>query len=328
MRTFLTTSRMSSELAARIEASVSGRRVAPGMKRSPRKVSFFRILLVVTVAACIFGVAVLRKQEKQRVEAERSALLERLEREASRVTSGDQEALQRSLAWLERAPKTAPEDFVAAELLTPAGWSARLSHPTLYVRGTQDELASAARIEQTALASAPDAFVLCLHDPPAARSEKALLGRTRASYGSGLQATAGHVHGLRDALVTRPFLQGAWRQQLALADDRRTIERLRRDFERAPFERARSVWAARQLLFVVDEPTDTSGPTELDGERPHPVRVGLVDLESDTLILHLRLRVDPRWLSDKARTEYARGIDGCTLAFDVREKLQREARLR
>jgi hypothetical protein len=322
VRTFLTTSRMSPELAARVEASVSGRRFAPGTKRSPRKSALIRVLAVMSVALCVLGVALLRKQEKVRVDAERSTLLERVAVEASRVTSSDQLSLQRSLAWLERAPNAAPDDFVSEELRTPARLTDRLARPTHYVRGTQDELANARRVEQTALTSAPDAFVLCLNDPPAARTEKALLGRVRASYGSRLQAAAGHVHGLRDALVTRPFLQGSWQEQVAQADERRQVERLRRDFERAPFERARSAWVARQLLFVIDEPADTSGPTELDGERPHPVRVGLVDLEADALLLHLRLRVDPRWLSDTARTEHSRGIDSCTLAFEVREKLR------
>jgi hypothetical protein len=282
--------------------------------------------LVLVVAACVTGVALLRQREKLHVATERHALLERLAAETSRVTLSDQRSLRRSLVWLERATKTVPEDFIAEELRTPAQLPQRLARPTLYVRGTPDDFASPASVERAALASFPDAFVLCLNDPPAARTEKALLGRTRASYGSRLQTAAGNVESLRDALITRPFLQDAWRQEVTTADERRALEHLRRDFERAPFERARSVWAARQLLFVVDEPSDATGPTELDGEKPHAVRVGLVDLATDTLLLHLRMRVDPRWLSDATRTEYARGVDSCALAFDVREKLRASAR--
>ncbi len=51
------------------------------------------------------------------------------------------------------------------------------------------------------------------------------------------------------------------------------------------------------------------------------MRVGLVDLEKDKVLLKLRRHVDPSWLSDATRAEYARGADSCTLAMDVRSAL-------
>jgi hypothetical protein len=73
------------------------------------------------------------------------------------------------------------------------------------------------------------------------------------------------------------------------------------------------------LLMVMDESGDGKGPTELDGERPHDVRVALVDLASARMVLRLRRHVDPAWIGTAARSEHASGLDGCALAFDVRE---------
>ena len=66
-----------------------------------------------------------------------------------------------------------------------------------------------------------------------------------------------------------------------------------RAFERAPIAGAKRAAKAPLLVFAMDEPGDGRGPTELDGERPHEVRVGVVDLAAAKLLLRLRRRVDP-----------------------------------
>jgi hypothetical protein len=67
----------------------------------------------------------------------------------------------------------------------------------------------------------------------------------------------------------------------------------------------------------MDEP-DEPGPADLDGERPHHVRVGLFDLKSSAVVLRARKRVDPNWLAAATRSTYASAVDGCDLALDVR----------
>jgi hypothetical protein len=42
-----------------------------------------------------------------------------------------------------------------------------------------------------------------------------------------------------------------------------------------------------------------------------------VDLRQRKVLLSLRRRVDPSWISVAARAEYASGIDSCALALDV-----------
>ena len=73
------------------------------------------------------------------------------------------------------------------------------------------------------------------------------------------------------------------------------------------------------LLFAIDEPGERTAVSELDGEKPHWVRVGLIDLTTGQLLLRLRRRVDPSGLSEVTRAEYARGVDDCSLALDVRQ---------
>ena len=71
----------------------------------------------------------------------------------------------------------------------------------------------------------------------------------------------------------------------------------------------------------MDEPGEPGGPTELDGERAHAVRIGIVALGPAKVLLRMRKRVDPSWISTAKRPEYASGLDGCKLALDVYESV-------
>jgi hypothetical protein len=189
------------------------------------------------------------------------------------------------------------------------------------VRGAVESFRSVARSNESALHSAKDAFVLCLLEPPSTRSEKSLLARTRIAYAGGfrMRNATRHVHRLAAAVVGLPFLAPQWAARVLAAEDERSLQRLKTSFEQAPLRAAKQAAKARLLLFAMDEPGNKAGLTELDGERAHAVRVGLVDLDTGKLLLRLRRPVDPSWLSASVRAEYAKGIDSCALALDVRE---------
>lgn len=322
MATLLVTRRMSPELRARVEASVRGRRATPGQKLAPRSRSWLRLGLFTLVAVGVGSILLLRRQVTGELDQQRGELSARLTEEAAAIRDEDRKALDRARIWIERsALEGHAEDFLAVELSDRAALERVLSRPTVYVRGSLDGFRNSEALEESAALSAKDAFVLCLLKPPAARTEKALLGRARTSYGggSGFRDATKQVERLHAALVVLPFFEAAFAERVASAEGRRELDGLQRLVARAPFEAGRRALAARQLLWVMDEPADTPGPTELDGERPHPVRVGLVDLEADRSLLRLRRRVDPRWLSDAARAEYASAVDSCSLALDVRK---------
>jgi hypothetical protein len=306
-------------LAARIEASVSGRKGGDGdARRRPLLVAIARLALVMMVAAVVLSVIALRRRDRRELEAMRAALLDKVRAGGASLTADDLRAVERAESWIERAAGAYEGDLVADELRRPGAFAATLARPAVYVRGPIGALASAARISEALSASFKDPFVACLVDPPAARTEKTLLPRVRAAYARGADEHTANVRRLRDAEVGLPFLQPPWAERVRAAPGPEDLERLQADFERAPLEAARRAAKADLLLVAIDEPGDPAVPAELDGERPHQVRVELVDLASAKVLLRLRKGVDPGWISAAKRSELASGLDGCALAMDVR----------
>jgi hypothetical protein len=224
------------------------------------------------------------------------------------------------LPWLALLSGSYEGDLVTDELRSLQSFSGSIARPTVYVRGPLSSFGGATRVNESASGSFKDAFVLCLNSPPAERSEKLLRRKVRAAYRSGSEGmkSTTHVQRLFDAIVGLPYLGAEWERKVKDADSRAELDRLRRAFDGAPLEGAKLAAEATLLLCVMDEPSDAAGPSELDGERPHDVRVGLVDLVKRKVLLRLRRRVDPSWVSPATRAEYAQGIDSCALALDVR----------
>lgn len=317
MPTLLVTKKMSPELAARVRASVDGRRAAPGAKLAPRATSVLRLaaISVIVLGATWLGLALHRSNRA--LEAQRQELLERVRREAASLGPEDPAVAERVLPWIPLLSGAYPGDSIADELRPAGALAALLARPTIYLRGSLPSFAG--RIDESAASSFKDAFVLCLYAPPNARTEPLLKAKARAAFrgrGEGMLPVSG-VERLHDALLGLPFLSPEWEKKVQGARSREELTRLGRDFERAPLARAKAAAKAKLLLMVADEPNTEPGPTELDGERPHDVRVGLIDLSGRKVLLRLRRRVDPSWISPATRAEWASGIDSCALALDV-----------
>ncbi len=321
MATLLTNRRMSPELAARVEASIRGRHVAPGAKLRPRSVSMLRFASVCLLLVVLGAVALLRQRELGALEHERAALRERIRREVATLGPRDLDMMERARAWLLSSSGDYAGEFIAEEVRDRAAFASLLARPTLYVRGPVKSFQKSDGLRESAAGSGTDAFVHCLNQPPASRSEKAVLSKVRRAYARDEhhRAATSHVQRLHWALLGLPLLQPAWQARLERAESELALGKLRRELERAPLEAAKRALEARVLLFVLDEPPDTAGAAELDGERSHVVRVGLVDLETEKILLRWRKRVDPSGLSEPIRAEYASGMDSCLLAHDLRE---------
>jgi len=309
---------MSPALAARVQASVEGRRAAPGATLAPGWKSLARFTLLAIALGAISWFVVARHRARQRLESERSALIERARRESGSLTSDEKAVTTRVLAWLVRFAGNYEGDLIADELRSKDALRALLTRPSVYVRGPLASFNGIVGLAESASASRGDAFILCLVDPPASKTEKLLRGKARAAYhGIGRIESAARVERLHDAFEGLPFLAPEWEARVRAAEELSEIESLKQRFERAPIAAAKRVAKAPLLLFAMDEPGDKRGPAELDGERPHDVRVGVVDLAAAKLLLRLRRRVDPSFISPAARAEYASGIDSCALALDV-----------
>ncbi|HEY6079771.1 MAG TPA: hypothetical protein VIW29_13240, partial [Polyangiaceae bacterium] len=141
---------------------------------------------------------------------------------------------------------------------------------------------------------------------------------TAAARGKGMQAAA-HVERLGPLLQVLPLMEHQWAQRVQNTESIPALQKLQTLLEAAPFAAGVRAAKARQLLLVADETLTATGPTELDGERTHPVRVSLTDLDNGETRLRFRRTVDPSWLSDATRAQFASGVDSCALAMDIRQ---------
>jgi hypothetical protein len=320
MPTSLTNSRMDPALAARVEASVTGRRTAPGAApRVRRMISLARLVLVLTAAFAIYSAVTTRQKARTELAQKRLELLEIVQMHAAGVSPTDRGAVTRAEAWLRRLSGAYEGDLVPSELRADGALTAVLARPAIYVRGPIDAFRSPEDIASAAAASAKDALLLCLMHPPAARTERVLLEKVRVAYAGGpsMEEQTANVRRLDEAIVGLPFLQPEWSERVRTVEDAAELARMKRELEHAPIARAKQAAAAKLLVVAIDERGDGKGPTELDGERPHDVRIALVDLAAAKILLRVRKPVDPSWISQAKRPTHASGLDDCALAFDV-----------
>ncbi|HEY2510548.1 MAG TPA: hypothetical protein VGI39_06820 [Polyangiaceae bacterium] len=319
MATFLTSRKMPAALAARVEASVRGKRAKKAIPQLAK--GLLRVALVAGVIALVSAMVVAHRREVREREAMRAALAEKVRSESAGVSEGDAQAVVRAERILVHAGGTYEGDFVADELRGSDAIAAILTRPSMYLHAPIEAYASAEAIEDAAATSVKDAILYCWGDPPSGRAEKAVLSKVRIAYGGGArveQATPG-VRRLGEALAGLPFFQPAWRERVEGATDMTELKALREAMDKAPLERARRALKAELFIAVVDEPGDKGIPAELDGERPHGVRVEVFDLASGKTLLRVRKSVDPAWISQGARLQYSTGLDACLVGMDVRE---------
>ncbi|MCA9642020.1 MAG: hypothetical protein KC492_15040, partial [Myxococcales bacterium] len=167
------------------------------------------------------------------------------------------------------------------------------------------------------------AFLLCFLSPPKDRGQRTLLSRVRTAYAGDerLGWDTRFAASLNTAYQGLPYMQSEWLERVKRTSELRVLESLEREQARAPVPAALKALDSELLLAVFDEPGEAGATVELDGERPHSVRVSLIDLESDRVLLRRRSRVSPDWIPEATRIRYARGMDACALGFDIRQGL-------
>jgi hypothetical protein len=310
---------MSRALAARVQASVSGRRSSGVRLLARRSSSILRLVTVGTLVVLVLAVLLARQRNATRLATGRSELLVRIRDASSALTVAERGSLGLLEATLGvHASGAYLGDWIAGDVRADSALADRFRAPTVYLRGPLDGLSSPAEIARSAALSTKDALVLCLVDPPPARTEKSLRARARAAYGRGADVTSARaIERLEPMLQVLPLLGPDWERRVSSANTARALGEFQKIFERAPVQAALRAAKAQQILLAVDEPSDAPGPTELDGERAHFVRVVLCDL-AGKLSFRVRRRVDPSWISASGRAEYASGIDSCALGLDIR----------
>ena len=298
-----------------------GRKRNPGAILAPRLVASIRGACIVTAIVVLAVVLVGRRREGQGLERERAALLDEWGKQSSSLTVEDKGAVARFESWLPNFWGPYEGDLVATELRFPGALAAVVKRPAVYVRGAVEAFEKGTT--EVRAASVKDAFLLCLLDAPPSRVEKALLGKVHAAYSDGatLEQRTSNVRRLEDADVGLRVLQPPWAERVRAARELKELSTLRRELEQAPLERGKEAARATLLIVALDEPGEGTGPSELDGERPHEIRVGIVDLASSRILLRARRHVDPTAWSATSRAQYASGLDACAVAVDLRDRL-------
>jgi hypothetical protein len=312
MATFLTTSKMSPELAARIEASVRGR-TASQAKRKPGLVAAARLFVVALVAVFVVFLSVSWQRRDSAKERGRAELIAAIEAENATLEPQHHQLVTRAEALLVEAADA--DHQVARE---PIALAEVLARTAVYVRGERDAFRDPAKMRDALKASVKDTFVLCLVMPPKGRSEKELHQQVRLAYSGGLEKPTSHVHRLQAAADVLPFLTPEWLKRVEDASSLIELGELRTAFNRAPFEQGKAAAMADLLIYALDDPPEAGARVEFDGASAHDVRVGLVDIASGKPLLRHQAHLDPAWISEANRTQLAGAIDGCRLAFDLR----------
>jgi hypothetical protein len=322
MTTLLANRKMHPALRERVEASVTGRGgQGKAVRSGARRVSILRMGAIAAVAVPTALMATGYRRSRAELRDARAALSAEWTRQTGSLSADDRALLGRTEERLRSLAGEYPGDLVVDKLKSAGALGALLVTPSLYVRGPIAAFGSPPAIARAALESGKDAFLLCLLDPPSSRDEKSLLAKARVALGGGdsQQKSAPTAHRLHELEAGLPFLSPAWGQRVESARDFRDLSELERELRRAPLAAARSALRAKVLIAVFDEPNDGTGPTELDGEHTHQVRILLGELPGQTPLLRLRRRVDPSWISASRRSRYSRELDSCRLAMDLHD---------
>jgi len=326
MATFLTTRKMAPELAGRIERSIeSSYRPARPTIFAPRlRMSALRLGLFLAVAAGTYSFVLARRQHAEELEKARAPLLDVVRGQNTLLTVDQKNFMSRVEPCLIGLSGAYPGDLLADEVRAPTAFDRALARPSVYVRGPVAAFASAAGIEDAAAASSKDSFLICLLDPPPSRAEKVVLGKVRAMYGgdAAMADRTGHARRLDDVVAGLRQLRWPWEERVRGAAKIRELDKIKAELERVPVETTRRAVAGELLIAAMDEPGE-GGPADLDGERAHHVRVGIMELGTSKILLRTRPRVDPSWMSPATRASFAGAVDGCALAFDIHASLRR-----
>lgn len=282
---------------------------------------------MIPITAILVAVALMlmsRFMTHRELEQARGELLQRIT--AERATLPPQAAgfLPSAQAWVVRMAGAWEGDLVSDELRKPGALQARLSHPALFLRGDLHKLTKPDQLMDAAVASVKDAVLLCLSDPPESREEKAVLQKIR---GANFAAALPSVHRYYDAEAGLRLLQPWWEAEVRAAKELKLVQNLRAEWMRAPIEDGKHAALAELLLVVVNEPPELEPNAEKgDGrrpeERPHAIRMGIVDLRAQTVLLRLRKNVDPSAYAPAMRAAHARAITGCQFAMEVRDAVR------
>jgi hypothetical protein len=333
---------MNPALRARIERAISSRTKARHVAKetgfggaftrpSPRRVSAARILPVVAIGIVILLFVLVRRNDERTLSEARAEVLTELAAQRGSLPSQSGSFLEKTHRRItEEAGASYLGDVVAPELLVPGELDDWLARPAVYLRGATPELRDPAKLGEAAATSIKDAFLMCLVEPAASRSERDVMAKIRGVYFAGAKVDddTANIRRLAEAQLGLAVFNPLFEQGAQSAEDVAALKKLGKELESTPIEAARLAITAELLILVADEiqepdpkkkavpGADALGYRAQEGA--HDARVALIDLTSGKVLLRIRRRVDASGRSERATALYRVAIQGCDLALDVR----------
>ncbi len=316
-RTFLVTPKMHPALAARVEASVRGRRLAG--ERPVGLVAVARFAGAAVVLLLCSAVAFAWHSRQGAREQLRGQLLAAIDAQRQDLSERDHQLPSRA-ALILRDEAQQHGDVVAGDA---GALDALLARPAVYVRLDREAIAGSDTLWRAAKDSVKDAFVMCLFDPPTARDEASLQQTITVAYSGGLEAATAGVRRLHSAAEGLRFLSRDFIERVEQADSLEALGELHSAFDRAPIAAAKQAARAEILIYLIDDPPEAGARVELDGASRHRAQAGIVEIAGSRPLVRLSRMLDPAWISEEGRFQHGRALDACRLALDLRAQVAR-----
>lgn len=325
MPSSLVNPKMNPALAARVVRSLHGKRSsgASTATTSPSRTLLLRLGALAAVSAIVCAVVrEVQTRNTQLADAKQTLLQARAELQAT-LTPRARAFGDRVTRLLTREANSYHGAVRHEQLASIADWDAVLARPIVYARVDVDKISQPERFDAALSESRKDAFVACLKRPPEARGEKELMKRVVDAFGQDAQEYTSNLHRVHDALVTLRVLDPAIDRQIERAEELQPVLSLQHTWEQARVDERLPAVFGEVVIALLDEPKLPNTPVELDGASVHGVRLVVVDVsrEQDLVLLRTHFDLNPSWVSERRRPQYAQGLEGCRMAYDVRTAL-------
>jgi hypothetical protein len=324
MPSSLVNPKMNPALASRVTSSLRGKRGSgPATPTSPSRTLLIRLGALAAVSA--IALAVVREVQTRNEQlrgAKQALLLARAELQST-LTPRARAIGERVTRLLTREANSYHGAVRHEQLGGLADWDALLSRPIVYARVEVDKVSQPERFDAALSESRKDAFVACLKQPPEGRGEKELMKRVTDAFGQGAQEYTSNLHRVHDALVTLRVLDPAIDRQIERAEELQPVISIQHTWDQAHIDERLPAVFGEIVIALLDEPKVKDTPVELDGASVHGVRLIVVDIsrEQDQVLLRTHFDLNPSWVSERRRHQYAQGLEACRMAYDVRTAL-------
>lgn len=321
MPSFLVTEKMNPALAQRVQASLAGdARTRDRSGRTRRVRVWARLLTAAGIATLAAFLLSTYRQSRREVEIARQQLVLQWAEERPERSVDEVEWLRRVEDLVLDEARGDPSDFAVAGLANRL--DELMKGGVVYLRSSLRDATARTALRAAASESVPDAFALCLTRPPSTRDETGLLRHLGTAATNSTAPTNGsqRVHSIAAVYARAEFLNSNFIEQVKTTHHMSQLDDLAARWDAAPLRAGRDAARARVFVYVIDEPVPSGAEEDFDGEGPHHMRFGLVDLDDFQLLWRARREVSPDWISDKSRLSFSRPLDSCRLALDLRRE--------